>query len=433
MDFNKKKVRKTNNKLIDKMIADYENRKINYHSMARYYAGDHDIKYQYNKFPNRSNQVVVDNFINKFVNEEVQYSLGNPLSYVSLSGDNDIIKAIYKNTFHWNENHNQEVLRTLEIYGTAYLLHYIDNKGRFSERILHPENAIVYCDSDNVPQRFIHFYTLKYDEAKYKDVYYPDGRIIVYKNNTEYKQKTNPFKGIPVTVCKLEKIEDTIYFKIKELQDAYNEILSDQVNTISDYRRAYLVISGVQVTEETEKLLKTSGIINLPSSSNSSAKWLLKDVPDGYIENNLNRLRNAMYEATNHIDGNEKLQSNTSGTALRNRLVFLEQRCNLMLAVVVNSIYERLERLFEYLEIKGQNFDIADIKINSSPCVPKDEISIIQGLVQLGIGDNISLETALSRLPFIENPAQEIEKIKAERKLNERIELDKIEKYGDAA
>lgn len=40
-------------------------------------------------------------------------------------------------------------------------------------------------------------------------------------------------------------------------------------------------------------------------------------------KNNLSRLRNAMYESCNHIDGNEKLQSNTSGTALRNRLIRL--------------------------------------------------------------------------------------------------------------
>jgi len=194
-----------------------------------------------------------------------------------------------------------------------------------------------------------------------------------------------------------------------------------------------LVISGVKVDEETEKLLYTRGLLNLPSTSNAGAKWLVKDMPDTYIENNLSRLRNAMYESTNHIDGNEKLQSNTSGTALRNRLVFLEQRCNLMLSIVLNCVYERVERLFEYLAIQGTAYPINDIKINSTPCIPQDEISIIQGLVQLGIGENISLETALSRIPFIENPAQEIQKIKDEKKTNQKIELDKIDEYGDDA
>ena len=420
----------TSVQLNDHMIADHRNKKHLFDQMERYYKGNHDINQNYAKFPNRSNKIVIDNFVNKFINEEVQYSLGNPLSYVSMSGDKDIIDKIYTNTFHWEDNHNQELMRTLEIFGMAYSLNYIDAKGRFSERILNPSNAICYTDDDGVPVRFIHFYKKKYDENEYRDIYYNDGKIEIYRGNTKIQTKSHPFKGVPVSVCALKNIEDTIFFKIKELQDAYNRILSDQCNTISDYRNAYLVISGVKVDEESEKKLQTHGLVNLPTT-NSSAKWLVKDMPDTYIENNLDRLRKAMYESTNHIDGNEKLQSNTSGTALRNRLVFLEQRCNMMLSVVINSVYERIERLFEYLIIKGMKYDIADIKIVSSPCIPQDEISIIQGLVQLGIGENISRETALSRLPFVENPIQEMEKIKAEKETNQQIELDKIDLGGD--
>ena len=420
-----------NLKLIDKMIAEFRQDLPLYDSMDLYYKGDHDINRLYNKFPNRANQIVIDNFVNKFINEEVQYSLGNPLSYVSMSGDKTVIDEIYKSVFHWKDTHNQKLMRTLEIFGKAFILNYIDSKGRFSEKILSPKNAICYCDDDGVPVRFIHFYIPKYETTEYHDIYYPDGSIEIYKGNSLIQTKTQPFNGIPVSVCQLDNIEDTIYFKIKQLQDSYNEILSDQVNTISDYRRAYLVISGVMVDDEMEQKLKTHGLLNLQSAQNTSVKWLVKDMPDGYIQNTLERIRGAIYETCNHIDGNEKLQSNTSGTALRNRLVFLEQRCNSMLEVVVNSIYERIERLFEYLTIKNKQYDITDIKIVTAPSIPQDEISIIQGLSQLGIGTNISLETALSRLPFIENPAQEIAKIKQEQKTNNKIELDKIDGYGD--
>ena len=179
--------------------------------------------------------------------------------------------------------------------------------------------------------------------------------------------------------------------------------------------------------EDMVQKLQTHGLINLQSSANSSVKWLVKDMPDTYIQNTLERIRAAMYETCNHIDGNEKLQSNTSGNALRNRLVFLEQRCNMILEIVVDSVYERIERLFNYLATVGTEYSITDLKITSSPCIPQDEITIIQGLVQLGIGQNISRETALSRLPFIENPAQEISKINAEQKASRKIELDKLD------
>lgn len=413
--------------LIDKMIAEYDNKRNMYEAMYRYYNGDHDINYTYKKFPNRANQIVIDNFVNKFVNEEVQYALGNPLSYVSMSDNADIVNAIYDNTFHWRDTQNQELMRTLEIYGKAYVLHYIDKLGRFSERILPPTKAIEYTDEDDVVQRFIHFYKKKYGDDQYRDVYYPDGTIETYKNNTLVAKNKNAFNAIPVTVCKLDKVEDTIFFKIKELQDAYNEILSDQCNTIADYRNAYLVISGVLVDDDVAKTIKEHGIINLPTNNQTTAKWLVKDMPDGYIANVIGNLKSAMYSNTNHIDGNEKLQSNTSGTALRNRLVFLEQRCNMILDVVIDTVYDRIFRLFQYLFIKGFNFDWHDVKVVASPSIPKDEIGTVQMLTQLGIGENISLETALSLLPFIENPVSEIDKIANAKKNNQKIELDKLD------
>lgn len=418
------------NKTVDKLIQAYKTKLPLYRSMQRYYDGEHDIKRNYPRKPNTINQIVIENYVAKFIQEEIGYVLGNPLSLVSMSGDRSIIKAVSDALYHWNDNHNQELMKALEIFGTAYILDYIDYKGRFSERILTPLNAALYCNMDGVPQIFIHFYKPTFENTEYRDVYYADGRIETYKGNTLVDTRKITFAEIPVSVCRLDNIKDTIYYKIKNLQDSYNHILSDQCNIISEYRRAYLVISGVKVDEDTERLLRENSIINLPSPANTNAKWLTKDMPDGYIENNLNRLKNAMYSVTNHIDGNEKLQSNTSGQALRNRLVFLEQRCNMICSVVVNTIYERIERLIHYLNIQGANYDYKDIKIVATPDIPQDVVSIIQALVQLGIGENISRETALSIIPFVENPLQEIEKIKAEKANNQKIELDKLDDYG---
>lgn len=411
--------------LITNMIAEYTADKPTYDSMKAYYDGKHEILSKYKKMPFRPNQIVVDNYINKFINEEVQYSLGAPLSYVSKSGKKKIIDAVYNATFHWKENHNQELMRTLQIYGKAYLLHHLDSEGRFCEKILNPSNSIVYCNDEGVPMLFIRFYTPKYETTEYKDIYFPDGRIETYSGNTLIKTNRHFFKGVPVTVCELENIHDTIYFKIKSLQDAYNIILSDQCNTISEFRNAYLVITGAKVGEDEEKSLQEKSVLNLYGDGSVDVKWLVKQVQDGFIQNALDNLKESMYATTNHIDGNEKLQSNTSGTALRNRLVFLEQRCDMMLTIVIDAVYERVKRLFEYLAFTAQGtFDIKDISINAKPNIPQDETTIINALVQLGIGTNISRETALSLLPFIENPLHEMEKITAEQQNADNREIN---------
>ena len=95
--------------------------------------------------------------------------------------------------------------------------------------------------------------------------------------------------------CDFFEAVPSIYRKIKTLQDGYNEALSDQVNTIADFRNAYLVIGGVKVDDEIAARIRKDGILNLPAG-NTFAKWLIKEIPDGYIQNSLERLRKAMYE-----------------------------------------------------------------------------------------------------------------------------------------
>ena len=316
-------------------------------------------------------------------------------------------------------------MRDLEIYGKVYALSYIDRKGRYCERILNPTNAIAYRDDDGVPQMFIHFYKKKYDADSYYDVYDSSGNIEVYRNGALVNHKTHLFRGCPVSVCEMENVCETIFSKIRHLQDTYNETLSDQASIVGDYRNAYLVVTGVEVNDEIAKRMEDHGLLNLPSDKNAGVHWLMKDMNDTYIQNILDDLHNAMYSACNHIDGNEKLQSNTSSLAIRSRLIFLEQRAKAMFDYVQDALYDRIERLFEYLALKGYNYDVSDVQINYTPNIPVDLVTTVQVISQLG--EKLSNETALSLLPFVESPALEMEKIKKERAEAEMIDLDKLE------
>lgn len=173
------------------------------------------------------------------------------------------INDIDYNLSHFKSTHNQELTRNLLIFGTAYELYYINANGEFCSRILNPTNAIVLTDTDDVPQMFVHFYKHKYEDNNYYDVYYPD-KIEIYKDGVLIGEKTHLFNGVPVSVCTIGT-EQTIFSKIKTLNDSLNSIMSDQLNTISDYRTAYLLISGCDVDENTTKDLRTKGLINLPS------------------------------------------------------------------------------------------------------------------------------------------------------------------------
>lgn len=413
----------TDKELTQAMISDYKSSYHIYEKMYNYYIGKHDIVADFQNLQGKCNSRVVNNFVKKFINEEINYTLGNALSLVSKSSSTDIISAIDSSLYHWKINHNSEVMKQLEIFGKVYLLNYIDVKGRFCERILTPKNAIAYTDDDGNVKRFIHFYKKPYDNSQWYDIYCPNGVVEIYKDDTLVKQEEHHFKGIPVSVCKMDDIYDTIYFKIKSLQDAYNLILSTQVCTIADYRNAYLVASGMDITEEDKADLKREDLINLPQGANLN--WLIKEIDASGVENTLNELKYDMYVACNHIDGNEGLPSNTSGVALRSRLVFLEQIAKSIYQLVEDAIYDRFERLFEYLDLHNNvQYDVKDIKINFTPNIPQDAMQSVQIVTQLG--DKISNETALSLLPFIENPQDELVKIKAEQSSTSDVDVSKL-------
>ncbi|MDU7337938.1 MAG: phage portal protein [Clostridium sp.] len=406
---------------IKRLVADYHATAYMYQKMLDYYNGKHDILNTYRYEENRANNKTVINYIQKFVEEELSYTLGNPISYISKSGNENIVNDIDYSLYHWQTTHNQELCRQLEIFGIAYELYYINHSGEFCSRILNPTNSICYTDTDNIPQIFIHFYKLKYDDSEYYDVYYRD-KIEIYKDNTLQSTKKHIFSGVPVSICSIGA-EQTIYNKIKGLNDAYNLIASDQINIISDYRNAYLTVTGATVDEETADMLKIKGILNIPGGD-AKVSWLIKNIDSSYIDSMLKEIKNSMYSVCNHVDSQERLQSNISGTALRSRLVFLEQRCKTVFDAVCDTVYDRLQFLFEYLVLKNKVYEWRDIVINFNPNIPQD-IEMMSRVIT-NVGDKISQETAISLLGIAENPANEIAKIKKERAELEKIDLNKI-------
>ena len=149
--------------ILTKLIAEYHEYLDEYNKMGRYYDGKHDILKNYRYEENRANQKIIENYVHKFVEEELSYIFGNPLTYISKSGNEAIINDIDYNLSHWKATHNQDLTRQLEIFGTAYELYYINANGEFCSRILNPTNAIVLTDTDDVPQMFVHFYKHKYE------------------------------------------------------------------------------------------------------------------------------------------------------------------------------------------------------------------------------------------------------------------------------
>lgn len=392
--------------------------------MYEYYKGNTDAMANYKMVTERSNNKTPVNYIKKFIKEEVSYSVGNDVNYISKSGNENIVNDIDYYLDHWSEGHDSNLAKNMLIYSLAYELYYVDGEGQFSSKIISPREGYAAIDDFGNISFFMHIYKLKFDNTTYIDVY-TDEEIIHFDDKFEKINKPTKhiFGAVPVGLAKLseEGKDDTLFKDLKGLQDAYETNLSDISNEISDFRNAYLVFMGCQVDEKEIPKMKELGVLNT-KDKNSAIQWLIKNINDTFIQNTLNTLEDKMYQLSSHINHNEKMQSNLSSLALRARLIALEEKCKLNQKAIADCIKTRLKFLFIYLQvIKNINYDYRDIKIKFTPNIPQDDLMTAQIISQLG--DKLSTETGLSLLSFIENSKNEMKKIKDENP----IDLDNMD------
>lgn len=429
-----------NEELLSNIKSDFESRKIIYDKIYDYcVTGKSEVYTDYKHNPKRSNLKVRTNFIKKFIKEEVSYLLSNKPTYISKSDNSKEVEFVNFKLSHWDKNHDKMLLRDMLSYGSIFELYYTSKLGKellFNSKIVSPRDGYLLTDDFGRAKMFLRFFKKKFDTKQYIDIYTSDFIYHVDDSFTEVSKPTeNIFGEVPVKVgcVSAYKEHDTLFNELKGLQDAYETNLSDIVNEISDYRLAYLIMLGCNIDYKTKDeegktqldYMKEKGIINA-NEKDVIIKFLTKDINDTFVQNTLDVLKKNIYEISNHIDTNEKLQSNTSGSALRNRLIGLEQRVRDSEGSMKNIIQGRMYFLFKlFNKIENIDYDYRDVSVKFTLNIPQDDLLMAQTLSQFGIGENISLKTALAQLSFINNPDQEIKLIE-DYKNNHELNIDKI-------
>ncbi|MBE6071053.1 MAG: phage portal protein [Clostridium butyricum] len=434
---------KDNSELLSNVKSDFETRKIIYDKIYDYcITGKSDAYREYKNNPKRSNLKVRTNFIKKFIKEEVAYLVSNKITYTSKLDNKEELDFLEKKTAHWDKNHEKMLLRDMLSYGSVYELYYttkVNNEIMFNAKIISPRDGYVLSDDFGNIEMFLRFYKKKFDTKTYIDIYTKD---FIYHTDESLTEKVsdptpNNFGEVPVRVGAISqyKEQDTLFNELKDLQDAFETNLSDIVNEISDYRLAYLIFTGCQLDtvkkDEDGKTqldyLKEKGAMSI-GEKEAKISFLTKDINDTFVQNNLNTLKKNMYEISNHIDTNEKMQSNLSGSAIRNRLIGLEQRVKDSEGSMKNIIQGRLYFLFKlFNKIENTDYDYRDISAKFTLNIPQDDVSIAQIISQIPEGV-LSKQTARTLFSFMYNSDREQKLIDAENKKagENEVDLDKV-------
>lgn len=419
--------------ILRECYKDYKSKLGTFKKIDDYYFGKTDSLKNFKPIDGRSNLKVECNFLQKLVDEEASYSFSNDVTYTSRSGNKNVIEYIERYLSNKKLDHDTNLGMELIKFGACFEITYIKNN-QLKHRVVSPLNGYVYFDEDDDVEYFLHVFTkgIGLTKSTYIDIYTKEA---IYHFDDNFKEVLEPtvnlFGFIPVGVGFIGDLKGskTIYRSIKTLQDAFETNLSDITCEISDFRNAILKLYGVSLddtNEEGEKvqpIIRENALLSFNDKTKEDAEWLIKNINDTFIKNTMDRQVDLIYTLTNHINNNEKMQSNLSGIALRSRLQQLEAKCKLNEKAMGNLLKTRLQCLFRFIEIiEGKQFDVNDIKIQFTPCIPVDTTQIADIISKIP-HEVLSNETKRSLLPFVENPTAEGEKIKAESK-------DELDSFG---
>lgn len=398
--------------IIKQLYNEFLMSKYKYITNKDYYEGRHSILYDYALQDARSNLKCVVNYCKRFIDERVSYISTNAVNYTSKSGNDKAVELIDNNIGIWDKLHNQNLLKQAQIYGEAYELYYFDEFGEFKTLILNPLNCYVLKNESGKVEIALREYNLKWDNDTYLEVYTAN-EITTYKVSdfSILESEKHRFGVVPITVCCANEESKSLIDDIKLLNDAYNNVLSDLVNEVSDFRQCFLTVTGAELTKKEALLMRESGIIQIPDSS--KIDYLTKQINDTFVQNLLNELEEKMYKTVSTIDSNERMQSNTSSVAIRSRLYLLESACGLIQSYLEQTIRRRLQIFSSIQTDKANKFDYKDINIKFTANIPSDIASLSDSISKLK--DVVSQKTLLSLLPFVENVDLEIKQFEEEQ------------------
>ena len=402
-----------------------------------YYEGRHDILERKMADPTKPNNRIVNNLAAFITDTVTGYFMGQPVVYSADGDENDSYVDTLKDIFDYNneQDHNAELAKGQSIAGVDYELLYLDEEAKIRFTELATEN-VIYAVSDAIdekPVMAVRIYETddikQTDEKLYYYEVYTDDEIVTYsaqKHNenvslTEVDRVEHYFGEVPIIAYPNNKEQLGDFEGVMGLIDAYNKAQSDTANDFEYFTDAYLKLTGVRLDDQAIATMKENRVIGLPDKE-CDVDWLVKQINDAALENYKNRLRKDIHSLSKTPNlSDESFSGNLTGVAISYKIWGMDQVVAVKERKFKKALQRRIKLITNVLNAKGNNWDWRKIEITFSRNMPQNliELSRMVGTLK-GI---VSDETLIALLPFVTDPAMELERI-AEQK--ESINLDMI-------
>lgn len=393
------------------------------------------------------NNCLVNNQYSKMVDQKTNYSFGRPFSFDTENKDyaaalSTVLGARFRRVMH-------NVGEGAWICGKAWLYPYYENGELAFKRFPADEVLPFWADADHtILDAAVHVYAVQeYDETEQKKTVVkvevmhgggvdcfirkddgtlepdPDTRSGPYITEVEQstgKKTAYNWERIPLICFKSSHHELPLLSRVKCLQDAYNDVLSNFANQMEeDIHTTILVIKNYEGENlgTLRKNLATYGVIKVRSfeGSEGGVQALTLEVNSENYKVLLALLKDAIIENARGYDAkDERMGGNPNQMNIQSMYSDIDLDANGIEMEFQASIEELLWFVNRHLANTGKgNYDGTEVKVIFDRDVLINETEAINNCRNsVGI---LSNETIVKMHPWVTDPEQELGRIKDEK------------------
>ena len=409
--------------VVNDFIKQHEALMPRYEELEQLYKSQAPILFQEDKDEYKPDNRIVVNFAKYAVDTFNGFFIGIP---IKIQHDDDAVTEVVNDFI--NSQHLDDVIaeasKMTSIYGNAFVYAFQNEESETCVVHNSPlDMFVVYDDTISRTPLFAVRYYLDEEETivgqlfteTYQLQFRANGESLVFEN-----EEAHHFGIVPVIEFIENEERQSLIEPIETLINAYDKAISEKANDVDYFADAYLSILGADIGDGMNSI-RDNRIINLFSTNGEIDAQKIKieflDKPDGDTsqENLLDRIERLIYQTSMVANINDESFGNASGVALKMKLQPMTN-----LAIMKERKFTKgLSQLFKLFFTlptnvpSGKKDEWSGLKYTFTRSIPENIADEASTAVQLqGI---VSKETQLSTLSFVDNAAEEIKRMEAEK------------------
>lgn len=243
--------------------------------------------------------------------------------------------------------------------------------------------------------------------------------------DTPWEGKTEEVER-PSWFTRIEYEEPSLYDELKEFIDAYELLWSRKQDALADMPNSPIVVTGyLDDPDQFVNRVREDGVIFLSKDGSCDEMRVRTDYSE--IDNQLNRLKAAIYDIGCAVDMATAVVGNTSSVALRLLYVDLESKAYQL----ADALLEAIKRALAVNNLGLSQTEIDDLDIVWSFNSIVNENDAIMNCTQSQ--NLVSLETMLAHHPWVTNVSEEIDRLANETVFADESSIDDSQEMSTRA